>query len=317
MTENIFLFPGQSSWRKNMFDELREIDREIADRILQQVVDLSGFNPDPQATDLPEISNLAVQLGIFTANHIYLEMLHSRNICAAASAGLSLGEYNHLVHIKAISFEECVGIIMKRGQLYDEGPAGAMAALLSLSESDVLDIIKKLSSNALSQEVIYISNYNSPTQFVVAGSKSLVERATLYAEDEYYATGVVIDESRPMHTPMFRSVTKKFSAPLNQVDWKIPKLAYYPNVSGEKLSSRDYKKIPELLLRHVTEPVQWRRTIDSLFASFKHYSFVEVGPGTVIYDLLSPKWHSFARYHTAAKNLPSAEHFKRVTDELR
>ena len=47
-------------------------------------------------------SNQTVQVAVFLTSYLYCEALRKRGITVAHSLGLSLGEYNHLVHIGAI-----------------------------------------------------------------------------------------------------------------------------------------------------------------------------------------------------------------------
>ena len=88
-----------------------------------------------------------------------------------ASIGLSLGEYNHLLHIGALAFEDALRLVAARGAAYDQGPLGAMAAVFPVDEAAVLDAIERLAPVG----IVEIANFNSPSQFVLAGDRAAVD----------------------------------------------------------------------------------------------------------------------------------------------
>ena len=65
------------------------------------------------------------------------------------SAGLSLGEYSALINSEAISFEEGIKLVQKRGKFMQELlPKGdwQMAAILGMTDEQVNEVCKKVSS---------------------------------------------------------------------------------------------------------------------------------------------------------------------------
>ena len=105
----VFMFPGQSSRYPDMFERLAsqapEQTREVlglASEILER--DLAAH----YRADNPAIfaSNCDVQLGVFLASHVHLVAAERAGLRARLSLGLSLGEYNHLVHIGALDFAD-------------------------------------------------------------------------------------------------------------------------------------------------------------------------------------------------------------------
>ena len=126
-----FLFPGQNSRYPAMIDRLVGADRENLQWI-ERASDALGrdlarhyhaSNPDIFAR------NRDVQVGVFLANHLHWQNLERAGIHADRSAGLSLGEYNHLVHIGALEFDDAVRLLDGRGAAYERGPSGKMAAV--------------------------------------------------------------------------------------------------------------------------------------------------------------------------------------------
>lgn len=59
---------------------------------------------------------------------MHLAALEAAGVTAAASLGLSLGEYAHLVHIGALDVAAAVRLVAARGALYEAGPPGRWPA---------------------------------------------------------------------------------------------------------------------------------------------------------------------------------------------
>ena len=313
MNKNIFLFPGQSSWHEAMFDELRLLDHRLTEDILQTAASILGFSIEP-SREKNVGRNLAIQTSIFTANHIYLELLKNTGVKAQASAGLSLGEYSHLLHIGAISFEQGLLLVKKRGEIYEAAPPGAMAALYPITENELLPLIAELNER---KKCIAISNYNSPSQFVVAGKRDAVDEIINLADEHYFCNGVVIEPYIAMHSFLFQPVSAQFRAVLNKVERSQPVIPYIPNVEGAPLTEVTPGTLSDCLARHVSEPVQWSKTIEHFYQEDPETRFIEVGPKTVVHDLLTPKWRRFKRYATASRTENTVSHFNEVVNELR
>jgi [acyl-carrier-protein] S-malonyltransferase len=139
MSSPVFIFPGQTSRYAEMIEKLTAYDAHCAD-ILEEGSDIlsrdlvqhySAANPTIFAR------NRDVQLGVFLANHLHLKLLERTGIRSDWSLGLSLGEYNHLVHIGALSFEDALVLLEQRGQLYEAGPAGVMVSVFPVDAGAV------------------------------------------------------------------------------------------------------------------------------------------------------------------------------------
>src|SRR5437773_1861170 len=107
------MFPGQNSRYPEMISRLQEL-LPFCGNLLEEASDVVSRNL--QTHFQPENSNMFalnrdVQLGVFLANHILLRALEMEGVNADASAGLSLGEYNHLVHIGALRFDDAIRLL--------------------------------------------------------------------------------------------------------------------------------------------------------------------------------------------------------------
>ena len=248
-------------------------------------------------------SNEYVQVSVFLANHAYWQILREECVEGEFSAGLSLGEYNHLVHIGALEFDAALKLVVARAAAYDRGPFGVMAAVFPVEEEAVADAV----SQARAHGICEIVNFNSPTQHVLAGDSAAIDEAIRILEDEQAATCVVIDKRLPMHCSLFAPVAALFRPALAAAPFTMPGRPYLPNVLGRFADDVHPDRIRALLAEHVHRPVLFRQSIDVLFDRAADGAYIEVGPRSVIYNLLGKKWHPFRRYKTDADtNLAAA-----------
>jgi len=285
----VFMFPGQSSRYPGMLSELAALDErnrlllETASDVLDRdlVAHFSEDNPDAYRR------NGDVQLGVFLANHLSLQLLQAAGIRAVASLGLSLGEWNHLVHIGALSFHQALRAVAARGAAYDAGPRGAMASVFPME----LDELQAVVDGIELPGVLEITNLNSPRQQVLSGETAAVEEAVRVLEDEHFIQAVIIERQVPMHSSLFEPVGRAFREVLEGLDFASPRLPYLPNRVGRLLHEPTQAEFVELLSSHVHRPVLWRKSIDLVVESWPDVVLVEVGPKAVLYNLLDRKWH--------------------------
>ena len=242
-------------------------------------------------------TNRSVQVGVFVCNHLHMRALQAQGIDAELSLGLSLGEYNHLVHIGALSFEEALRLVDARGEAYDAGPEGIMAAVYPVTMDELEPILVKAGQVGF----VAVSNANGPGQQVIAGERHAVEEAMRLLDEELFAMGTVIEDRIPMHTERFKPVVDVFGPALQAADWQVPTKPYLPNTRATLLPGADRDTLIECLSEHVHKPVRFMESIDTIRARHADAFFIEVGPKTVLHDLLRKSWiGQTPRHHTAS-----------------
>jgi [acyl-carrier-protein] S-malonyltransferase len=310
---NVFMFPGQSSKYPGLLDGVidfwapaRQLVAHASELLGRDLLKLYRADNDA-AFDC----NRDVQVGVFLASHLHLSALEAHGVKADYSLGLSLGEYNHLVHIGALDFASALRLVDARGRVYDQGPNGMMAALFPVD----LEMVEDLLARAKSFGVVEVANLNSPSQFVVAGETPAVEEVMRLADDELAVAPTPIERQIPMHTSVFRPVTDQLLPHLRAAPWHKPVRQYISNVLGEFVANPSGPEFCDLLGRHVYSPVRWRESIDAVVARFPQAVFVEVGPRGVLYNLLHKRWHTNRKYKTdSAQDFASS--FQQVIDAL-
>ncbi len=311
----IFMFPGQSSRYPGMLSKLVELS-EGNKALVQKASDL--LNRDLmdhyQASNENQfVTNQDVQLGVFLANHLFLNLLEEQKIKADYSLGLSLGEWNHLVHIGALPFEQALLAVEQRGLAYDRGPRGAMASFFPVALEDLEPVLEK----ARELGNLEVVNLNSPRQHVVAGNPKALDEAIRLADDELYIEGVIIEKQVPMHASVFAPVGQEFRQYLKTVDFRQPNLPYLPNRLGHIVEEPSQELFVELLSTHVHQPVLWRHSIDFLMARHPDAVLVEVGAKAVLHNLLDRKWHKGVQKFKTDSRENTLEHIQDVVTSLR
>lgn len=128
---------------------------------------------------------------------------------------------------------------------------------------------------------------------VIAGEPAAVTWAAARLEEEFCAHTVVIEHRVPMHTPLLTGVAEQFRPALDRAAWienRSPAHAvrrYWPNVSATPLPRPTRADFIGQLAAHVTSPVLWRASVESVAADNPAATFVEVGPGGVLSNMLS------------------------------
>lgn len=310
----IFMFPGQSSRYPEMIDRLTAWAGVDARDVIEQAS--MALGRDIRAhyrADNPQIyaTNRDVQIGVFLANHIHLVALERAGVHAQLSLGLSLGEYNHLVHIGALGFLDAVRLVDARGAAYDAGPEGAMASVFPLPLDDLEEVV----SRARAHGPLEIVNLNSPTQNVIAGAQTAIDAAAAILDDEHGAECRVIEQRVPMHASIFAPVAAALRPALAQTTFRKPRYPYLPNVLGRFEDEPLPARIADLLAQHVYSPVLFRASIDFIAEHYPDAAFIEVGPRAVLFNLLSRKWRPNPRFKTDAPEDPGRA-FESTTREL-
>jgi len=278
----VYMFPGQNSRSTEMIDRLRQWSG--CDRILQDASDVLRRDVRSHycSGNLQMFShNRDVQIAVFLAAYILSEWLATEGIRPDASLGLSLGEYNHLVDIGALSFASALRLLDARGQAYENGPRGLM---VSVFPCDVEQVKEALGAAA------DISIELSAKHFVIGGETAAVQAAAARLEEEAFVEARVIDTALPMHSRLFRPVADVLREVLEKTDWMPARKAYLPNVDGAFLIDARPEDFVDRLYRHVFNTVQWARSVAAIVNRYPDAVLVEVGPGRILYNLVSREY---------------------------
>jgi [acyl-carrier-protein] S-malonyltransferase len=221
------------------------------------------------------------QPAILTVSVAAARVLAEQGIRPDFVAGHSLGEYSALVAAGGMDFKDAVKVVRRRGELMQEAvPAGvgAMAAILGLEPVAV----KELCEAAAAGQVCSPANFNAPGQVVIAGHKEAVERACALAA-EAGGKAIPLPVSAPFHCSLMAPAQETLQWDLWNTLFCELEIPLMTNVDAELIEGAEEAR--DSLIRQVTAPVQWERSMRELLAKGVTH-FVEVGPGRVLAGLL-------------------------------
>jgi [acyl-carrier-protein] S-malonyltransferase len=290
-----YMFPGQNSRYPEMIDHQRQWSG--CEQILQQASDVLARDISAQyRADNPHMfsNNRDVQVGVFLAAYIFRERLAEAGIRSDASLGLSLGEYNHLVEIGALSFTSALRILEARGCAYENGPRGLMMSVLPCDAAQVQQALDSTASLGAADIAIELSSKH----FVISGETEAVQAAAAYLEEEAFAQARVIDSALPMHSRVFRPAADAFIAALEKADWRPTQTAYLPNVDGGFLVDARAAEFVDRLHRHVFSTVRWSRSLAAIVEHYPDVVLVEVGPKCVLYNSVRREYKHLTCFRT-------------------
>src|SRR5579872_7367792 len=158
------MFPGQGAQHVGMGRQLAETYPR-ARQLFERAGEILGYDLAKKCFEGPaaELDNTAIaQPAIFVASLAALEKLRAESPDVAAAcgmaAGLSVGEYTALVFAGAMSFEEALPVVQRRGeemQAASEATPSGMVSLLMMER----DKVEAVCREAASAGAIAIANY--------------------------------------------------------------------------------------------------------------------------------------------------------------
>jgi [acyl-carrier-protein] S-malonyltransferase len=222
------------------------------------------------------------QPAIFVNSIAVFRILAEVGLKPVMAAGHSLGEYSALTAAGALSFEEALPLVRRRGELmYEAGVKrpGTMAAVLGLSHEQV----KQLCSEVESVGIVQPANINSSNQIVISGEIAAVEEAVKIAPERGAKKAVKLPVSGAFHSPLMQSASEGLSSILESVGISRASFPVVANFSA--IPVREPEEIRRNLADQVLGAVRWQESMTCMLSGgMKH--FVEVGPGNVLKGLM-------------------------------
>lgn len=274
-----FLFPGQGSQAVGMardlyeeYDFVREIFNMVDDITKSHISKLCFEGPMEELT-----LTVNLQPAVTAVNLSCLTVLEKEGVGPVLSAGHSLGEYSALRAAGALSSEDTLRLVFKRGSLMHREATkhtGAMHAILGLKITAVQEIVDK----AQEKGTVAVANHNTAEQIVTTGTPEAVEYASELAAAEG-AKAIPLKVSGAWHSELIRGAELDFKAFLDDITFQAPTTPVIFNVTADFES--DPGEIKQIMTRQLCSPVRWYDSVCKMQEEGITV-FAEVGPKKVL-----------------------------------
>lgn len=275
-----FIFPGQGSQAVGMGKDLaeasavaREVFQEVDHALGQNLFKLMTEGPEGDLT-LTENAQPAIMANAIATLRV-LEKEGGISLADKANfvAGHSLGEYTALCAAGALPLAVTASLLKLRGRAMQAAVpvgVGSMAALLGAD----IEKAEALAAAAAQGETCTVANDNDPSQVVISGHKSAIDRAIELVKDHGIKRGIALPVSAPFHCPLMQPAADAMAEALATAPLNAPLVPLYANVTAAPVSDAD--TIRRQLVEQVTGRVRWRESAIAMAgAGVTH--FVEFG----------------------------------------
>ena len=282
-----FIFPGQGSQSVGMGRELAaqypiaKQTFEEADAILD--FSLSRMMMEGAADKLNDTVNTQPALFVHSIasyrafSHLYPDLK------PALLAGHSLGELSALSASGALSFEDGLRLVRKRGELMKHAGTlapGLMAAILGV---DIPTLDKVCLEASTTDEVVQVANDNCPGQVVISGAKPAVERAMVGAKSAGAKRALPLAVSIAAHSPLMASIQEEWNEVVASVTFSAMSIPVVGNVHAVPLIDEASARAD--IIAQMQSRVRWTESVKYMAAQGIN-TFVEVGSGAVLGGLV-------------------------------
>jgi [acyl-carrier-protein] S-malonyltransferase len=294
MSKTALLFAGQGAQAVGMGQDLAAAfpsARGWFDRANAALsYDLTSICFNGPEAELTKTEN--AQPGIFLVSWVAFQLLKERvgvqaSACSAAdtlkrelqlkfdaTAGLSLGEFTALTAAGAMSFEDGLRVVRRRGRFMQEAceaTRGGMAAVIGLDEAPTREVCAEAG--------VVLANLNCPGQLVISGEADKIAKAVELAKAKGAKRAIALPVAGAYHSPLMAGAQPKLQAELAKIKISTPVVPVISNVTGQ--AHGNAADISARLVEQVTSSVLWEKSMRYLLAQ-GFTRFIELGPGTAL-----------------------------------
>ena len=282
--ELVFMFPGGGAQYVGMARDLYQTEpvfQEWMDRgieILQRKIDydiralwLAEGDAVPDAEQ--QLKRPSAQLPlIMIVEYALAQLWMAWGVKPSVLVGHSMGENTAACLAGVISFEDCIGLVLLRGQLFDTVPAGGMLSV-GLSLTDLQPMLG---------DDLDIASLNAPELTAVSGPQSALDKLEQKLQkQEISCQRIAIDIAA--HSRMLEPILKKFGDFLRAIKLNAPKLPFLSNRTGKLITDKQATD-PDYWVQHLRNTVNFADCITTLSEQSGRI-YLEMGPGKALGSL--------------------------------
>ena len=281
-----FVFPGQGAQRSGMGRPWTEHPSwEVVDDASEAAGrDIAHLLLDAPFDELTETRN--AQLATFTFSLLVIDAIERLGIEPTGVAGHSLGEYSALAASGALGFEDGVRVVAERGEAM-QAAADAQPGVMTVvagCDADTVDIACRLADGE-----VWVANFNSVEETVIAGEAEAVARAGSLALELGARKVSPVPVGGAFHTPFMAPARDRLRKILTTVTFHEAETPIIANVDARRhVAAGDWEL---LLSAQLVSPIRWQQSIMRLGGLLEGGAdaerlFVELGPGDALSTMI-------------------------------
>ncbi len=216
------------------------------------------------------------QLAVLVTSLVAWDALAPLDELPVAFAGHSLGQVTALIAAGALPLDDGVRFAARRAELTQaaaDAHPGRMAALLGASPEQAE------AACTAAPDGCWVANDNAPGQVVIAGTPDGVAAGSERAKELGVKRATPLNVGGAFHTPLMRDASDGLAPVLTEVTFALPAAPVVSNHDAHAYA--DGEGWRTRLADHVSIPVRWRSTMDTLVA-MGATRFIEVGHGSML-----------------------------------
>ncbi|SDI80618.1 type I polyketide synthase [Salipiger marinus] len=280
----VFLFPGGGAQYAGMARDLYETEPVFAEWMDRGLEVLAGLTDrDMRALWLPQpqdraeaeaaLAQPSLQLPLIMLTEYALAQLWiSWGVTPAALCGHSMGENTAACLAGVLSFEDCIGLVHLRGQLFDTVPSGGMLSVALPADR----LLPHLGAD------LDLAAVNAPDLSVASGPRAALDALEIRLRDMGVdCQRIAIDIAA--HSRMLEPILAPFRAYLRGIPLSPPQIPLMSNRTGI-LMTAEQATDPDYWAEHLRGTVLFDACIGTL-ADTPNRIYLEVGPGKALSSL--------------------------------
>ncbi len=272
------LFPGQGSQTVGMGADLFEVRADLLGESADSVL---GWSLRQMCLEGPEEALTRTehaQPAMYALGYALWDTLReAMGSDPAAAAGHSLGEYTALAAAGAMSYEDGLAVVARRG--------AAMAAAADMEESGMAALIgvdrtqaeEVVATNRAEGGRLGVANINAPGQVVISGGIGDLRWLSERGRGLGIRRVIPLRVAGAFHSAFMEPAAEALSAALAEVSLSEPRFPVWSNTTARPHAPDE---IAETLVRQVVSPVLFSDCLVDM-AGAGVTGFAHVGPGEV------------------------------------